>query len=228
MSVLKSERFDAADTLVKRDPFPFVIAKDILSQSERKALVDDFPKYEEAGFLPYSGQECGPAVNRLIEELTSPKVADKLGEKLGIERMSQYPTLVSISRSLNRRHGTIHTDSKSKIATALVYLNETWDDTSGGCLRFLKGSDNIEDIIVPEVKPLFGNFAIFRRTDNSYHGHLPFEGERRVIQIAWITSEDEKLRKAKRGRVSRFLKSILGMEDKRIGAKRGDNAAHLD
>ena len=62
----------------------------------------------------------------------------------------------------------------------------------------------------------------------SFHGHLPFEGERRVIQIAWLTSEDEKLRKTKRGSVSRFLKSILGGLDKRIGAGRGRNAGHLD
>jgi hypothetical protein len=228
MSVLKSERFDAADTLVKRDPFPFIIAKDILAPSERESLHEDFPKYKEAGFFPYSDDECGPTVTKLVEELTSPEVADKLGDKLGIEKMSQYPTLVTICRSLNRRHGTIHTDGKAKVATALIYLNEDWGETSGGCLRFLKGSDNIEDVVVPEVKPLFGNFAIFKRTENSYHGHLPFEGERRVIQVAWLTSEEEKLRKTKRGRMSRLLKSLFGGIDKRIGANRGDNAAHLD
>jgi hypothetical protein len=227
--ILNFVRFDAADTLVKRDPFPFIIATDVLSHVRRKELLDDFPKYKEAGFFPHAEAECGPAVNQLVNEIVSPDVADKLGDKLGIERLSQYPTLVTICRLLNRRHGTIHTDSKSKVATALIYLNESWSpDSSGGCLRFLSTGDDIDAVLTPELKPLYGSFAIFKRADNSFHGHLPYEGERRVIQIAWLTSEEEKMRKAKRGVMSRFVKSILGAFDKRIGAGRGRNAAHLD
>ena len=82
--------------------------------------------------------------------------------------------------------------------------------TSGGCFRFLNSPDDIEDVVVPEVKPLYGNFAIFKRTENSFHGHLRFEGERRVIQIAWLISEEEKLRKTRTGRISRFLKRVVG------------------
>jgi 2OG-Fe(II) oxygenase superfamily len=222
-------RFDSADTSVFEEPFPFLVATDILSEAKRGSLHRDFPKNKEAGFFPYSEEECGPAIIDLIEEATSPEIADKLGEKLGIKNLSHYPFLVTICRLLNRRHGTIHTDSKSKVATALIYLNDTWGDTSGGgCLRFLKGSDNIDDVLAPEVRPVYGNFVIFKRADNSFHGHLPFEGERRVIQIAWLTSEEEKLRKTKRGTVSRFLKGFLGGFDKRIGAGRGRNAGHLD
>lgn len=227
--VLNSVRFDASDALVKRDPFPFMMARDVLSHVKRKELADDFPKYKQAGFFPHAEAECGPAVNQLINEMLSPEVADKLGDKLGIERLSQYPTLVTICRLLNRRHGTIHTDSKSKVATALIYLTESWpSDSSAGCLRFLSRGDDIDAILAPELKPLYGSFAFFKRADNSFHGHLPYEGERRVIQIAWLTSEDEKMRKTKRGVMTRFIKSILGGFDKLIGARRGRHAAHLD
>jgi hypothetical protein len=215
--VLKPERFDPAHALVRREPFPFLIASDTLADAKRDALRQDFPNYGEAGFLPYSEKECGPAVTDLVNEVTSPDVADALGEQLGIERLSQYPTLVTICRFLDRRHGAIHTDGKAKIATALFYLNDTWGSTSNGCLRFLSRPDDIDDVIVPELKPLYGNFAIFKRTDNSFHGHLPFEGERRVIQIAWLTSEEEKLRKTRTGRISRFLKSVSG-DFQRTGA----------
>jgi hypothetical protein len=194
----------------EQEPFPFLIASDILAEAKRNALHQDFPKYGEAGFLPYSDKECGPAVIDLVIEATSPAVADSLGEQLGIERLSQYPTLVTICRFLDRRHGAIHTDGKAKIATALFYLNDSWGPTSGGCLRFLNGPDDVDDVVVPELKPLYGNFAIFKRTDNSFHCHLPFEGERRVIQIAWLTTEEEKLRKTRTGRISRFLKSLGG------------------
>ena len=70
--------------------------------------------------------------------------------------------------------------------------------------------------------------AAFRRSEASFHGHLPFEGERRVIQIAWLTSEDEKLRKTKRGKLSRLFKKLFGAVDRRIGAGRKDDASHLD
>ena len=82
--------------------------------------------------------------------------------------------------------------------------------------------------MAPELKPLYGNFAVFRRADNSFHGHLPYEGERRVIQVAWLTSEDEKLRKTRRGRLSRLFKKLFGALDRRLGAGRDKNAAHRD
>jgi hypothetical protein len=135
---------------------------------------------------------------------------------------------VTLCRALNKRHGTIHTDSRSKVATALLYLNQSWPDTSDGCLRFLGRVDDVESLVAPELKPLYGNFAVFKRSGNSFHGHLPFEGERRVIQVAWLTSEDEKLRKTQRGKLSRLFKKLLGRIDARWGAGRDKNAAHKD
>jgi 2OG-Fe(II) oxygenase superfamily len=219
---------DRADTLVRHEPFPFVVARDQLPDASRIELERDFPKYGSAGFFPYEEKDCGPSVNRLIADLIEPSVATAVGAKLGIANLGSFPTLVTLCRALNKRHGTIHTDSRSKIATALLYLNETWPDTSAGCFRFLNRIDSIDDLAGPEIKPLYGNFVVFKRADNSFHGHLPFEGERRVIQVAWLTSEDEKLRKTKRGKLSRLFKKIFGSVDKRIGAERADNAAHKD
>jgi hypothetical protein len=221
-------RLARADTLVREQPFRFLIAHGQLPGSAAGMLRDDFPKYAGAGFFPYEARDCGPSVNRLIADLTTPSVATAVGARLGIENLGQYPTLVTLCRSLNKRHGTIHTDSRSKVATALLYLNESWPDTSDGCLRFLGSIDNVESLVAPELKPLYGNFVVFRRAENSFHGHLPYEGERRVIQVAWLTSEDEKLRKTQRGRLSRLFKKLFGAIDRRIGAGRDKNAAHKD
>ena len=49
----------------------------------------------------------------------------------------------------------------------------------------------------------------FARTENSWHGHKPFTGERRVIQITWLQSQKEYDRKLKRGRFSYFLKRLM-------------------
>jgi hypothetical protein len=221
-------RLERSDSVLCETPFHFLIAREQLPADAAPALERDFPKYSSSGFFPYEEKDCGPSVNRLIGELTDPAVASAVGAKLGIDDLGQYPTLVTLCRALNKRHGTLHTDSKSKIATALLYLNESWPDTSDGCFRFLKRIDNIDDLAAPEIRPLYGNFVVFKRADNSFHGHLPYEGERRVIQVAWLTSEDEKLRKTQRGKLSRLFKKLFGSLDKRIGAGRDKNAAHKD
>jgi hypothetical protein len=167
-------------------------------------------------------------VNALIAQILAPEFADALGERLGVPGLSKFPALVTLCSRLNRRHGTIHTDSRSKVVTALVYLESEWPHGSEGCLRFLARIDDIESLIAPELLPVYGNLAAFRRAENSFHGHLPHEGERKVVQVAWLTSEDELLRKQKRGRFTRWLKRLLGPLDKRFGAGRDKNAAHRD
>ncbi len=221
-------RLEYADTLVCSTPFHFLVAHAQLPAEAAADLDRDFPKYASAGFFPYDANECGPSINAVIAQLTDPAVASAVGARLEIDDLGQYPTLVTLCRYLNKRHGTIHTDSRSKVATALLYLNPDWPDTSEGCLRFLQRIDDIDALISPEIKPIFGNFVAFRRAENSFHGHLPHEGERRVIQVAWLTSEDEKLRKAQRGKLSRLFKKLFGSLDRKFGAGRDKNAAHKD
>lgn len=197
-------------TLVRSDPFSFLIAKNVLPENLMQDLQAHFPRLKGAGYLPYEKDQCGEKINQLIERMTAPDFANALGQRLGIDNLAQYPTFTSISRSLKKRHGNIHTDGQSKIATALLYLNSDWPATSDGCLRFLNSIDDFEDTVVPEVRPEYGTLAAFKRADNSFHGHLPFAGERLVIQVAWLVSAKDKARKAKRGRFAQKLKSLLG------------------
>jgi hypothetical protein len=203
-----------------------MVAHGQLPDEARGELDRDFP-VRQRRLLSLRPGDCGPSVNALIENMTSPAIRQRVGARLGIDNLGQYPTLVTLCRLLNKRHGTIHTDSKSKVATALIYLNTQWPDTSDGCLRFLHKIDDIDSIVAaPELKPLYGEFAVFKRCDNSFHGHLPYEGERRVIQVAWLTSEEEKLRKTKRGKFSRAFKKIFGVLDRKLGADRDRSASH--
>jgi hypothetical protein len=226
--LLDPARLDRPDTVVFHEPFPFMVAHGQLPDEARAELDRDFPAYVSAGFFPYDADDCGPAVNALISDLTSADFASAVGQRLGMPNLGDYPTLVTLCRLLNKRHGTIHTDSKSKIATALIYLNMRWPDTSDGCLRFLRGIDDIDSILTPELIPLYGEIAVFKRCENSFHGHLPYEGERRVIQVAWLISEDEKVRKTKRGKFARVFKKLFGRLDTKLGAGRDRNASHRD
>ncbi len=221
---VNAEKLQKQDTIIMSEPFPFLVAREMVPVEIKERLTTDFPPMKGAGYLPYDEQECGEAVNQLIEQLTAPVFADPLGNALGIDRLSQYPTYISISKSLNKRHGKIHTDGKSKIATMLLYLNEDWNVNTAGCLRFLNKIDDINDTVLPEIPPIYGTMVAFKRAENSFHGHLPFEGERRVIQIAWLVSAEDKLRKAKRGKLSQSIKKLFGWFDRRLGSRRKDSA----
>jgi hypothetical protein len=113
-----------------------------------------------------------------------------------------------------KRAGRIHTDGKAKLATMLVYFNRWWDAGNAGAVRILRGPDKFEDMAA-EVPPLMGNFLGFRRCDHSWHGHLPFKGERRVVQVTWLASEADLIRKRRTNAFTQMLKSIS-----QAGAKR--------
>ena len=206
---LDAARLQPGVALVRAEPFPIVVASGLLDASRTEQYARDFPNYSGAGFFPYADADCGPSMRELVAELSGPEFAQRIGAALGVSDLGSRPTLITLSRSLQPRHGAIHTDSDSKIVTALLYLNASWPATSGGCLRCLANAHDFEAIVVPEVRPLYGNLAAFGRRDNSFHGHLPHEGERRVIQVAWLVSEAAKQRKTKRGRLSRFVKWLL-------------------
>ena len=227
-SLLRPERLDAGDVRQARVPFAYLIAPGMVDEAAQDALRDGFPTSGQAGFIPHQPADCGVDFNRLVAEITAPAFADALGERLGVPRLSDFPVLVTICTRLNKRHGIIHTDSRSKIASALLYLNQDWVPGSLGSLRLLAKIDNIESMLTPEIPPLYGTLVAFRRSEHSFHGHLPFEGERRVIQFAWLADHDALQRKTQRGHMQRLFKRMFGPFDRWLGSRRGVNKAHRD
>jgi hypothetical protein len=76
-------------------------------------------------------------------------------------------------------------------------------------LRLLRRGDDLDDVIA-EVPPEEGTLLTFRRSDNSWHGHQPHVGERRVIQLNWVTSAWVERRERLRHTVSATMKRLLG------------------
>jgi len=180
-TLLDGTRLDGADLLLRAEPFAFLVAREQLPLALAGALNEHFPRYHGAGFFPFDAADCGESVRRLVAELTAPAFANAIGARLDVPDLASLPTLVTLCRSLNLRHGTIHTDSRSKVVTALLYLNPDWTGSGAGCLRLLSRIDDIDALLVPEIPPRYGTLGAFRRADNSFHGHLPFAGDRRVI-----------------------------------------------
>jgi hypothetical protein len=65
--------------------------------------------------------------------------------------------------------------------------------------------------MILEAPPIEGTLIALKRSDNSWHGHKPFSGERRVIQFNWVTSEEVARREQRRHRFSATMKAIFGL-----------------
>lgn len=191
----------------RTDPYPYMIAGGVLAREAVQAVNRDFPDIREPGFFPSTQVPRKGAFDALLKELEGPEIAEILGNKLGID-LSGKPRLITIRKWSAKKDGRIHNDSLSKICTSLVYLNETWPEEDGGRLCVLRDGKSF-DSAVEKVEPSAGTFFAFKRTANSWHGHKPFVGERRVVQITWLQSEEDLKRKEKRGALSHFLKKIM-------------------
>jgi hypothetical protein len=194
--------------VVRRDPFPYLVAKNMLRKDAMDALKKDFPEISKPGFFPLSTFKREGAFDELLTQMET-ELAPILTRKLGLE-LRDKPHMITIRKWSAAKDGRIHNDGEAKIATCLVYLNETWGkNEDGGRFRVLRDNKSFDSDTVEEVSPDYGNMVAFVRTENSWHGHKPFVGERRVIQITWLRSWEDYKRKEKRGKFSFLLKKLL-------------------
>lgn len=177
--------FEAAQLV--REPFDHLLVPHALRPEALAAINRDYPAIDGPGNHAPEGLRYGPAFATLLDELRSPRFADRIGAKFGVDLGGCVPT-IAIRRFCEATDGNIHTDHKSKVITLLLYFNETWPHP-GGRLRLLRSASDLEDYVC-EVEPAAGHLIAFRRTDNSFHGHAPHVGERRFLQLMWTRGGD--------------------------------------
>ena len=105
------------------------------------------------------------------------------------------------------RDGHIHTDSKTKLITMLLYMNDHVD-ADRGRLRILRSPSDLNDMAA-EVPADEGTLLVFLNGPNAWHGFEPISGPRRVIQINWVTDEGVVRREQARHRLSAFFKRLV-------------------
>ncbi len=190
------------------EPYDFLLGDSFLRSEAVEGIKRDFPPIEKPGYLTVDNVQLRGSFATLIEELEGPELTEELSTQFGRD-LHGFPRLTTIMKRSQPKYGAIHTDGPSKVMTMLVYMNEAWEDDAGGRLRVLYDGQNFEPYAA-EVPPTMGTVFAFLRSDKSWHGHRPFAGERRVVQVAWIADAAELERKKKRNRVSQFLKGIFG------------------
>ena len=207
MSHLNLDKLRSAP--LQREPYLYTIVPGFLSAESLHRINATYPHIEKGGSYPIETLDENMTIKQVIEELDGPEFEAAIAEKFSVD-LTGRPKMYSLRGYTRGKDGQIHTDSKDKIITVLLYLNENWPH-KGGRLRLLKNGQNVDDFVA-EVEPDNGTLLVFKRSDNSWHGHHPFEGPRRSLQMNWMTSGGWKGWHKARHTLSAALKKLTAVE----------------
>lgn len=193
---------------VRAAPYPHVIASGCLRPGALAALRRDFPRLTRPGYHPLDTFTATGAFAALLRQIEAGVLEEALGDRLGLN-LADFPRMVTVHFTAAEREGRPHTDSERKLATLLIYMNPGWTSPEGR-IRVLRGPSL--DAMAAEVSPEEGNVFVFAfaRSDHSWHGHTPFRGERRVVQVTWLRDAEAAERKRRVGLFNWRLKGLFG------------------
>lgn len=195
--------FEAAQ--LRRDPFDHVVVESVINAQQCDAMVSAFPHVSGPGsHMPASLKICAPFA-ALLRELEGDAFRAAVERKFAVD-LAGRPTVTTIRGELRANDGAVHTDSRSKIITVLLYLNREWN-TPGGRLRLLRSPD-LDDFAV-EIAPEAGTLVAFRRSETSWHGHTPFIGLRRAVQMSYVRDRATAVREECRHRLATSVKRAM-------------------
>ena len=192
-------------TPLKTEPYDYVVVPDFVRPEHFPEVVADYPAVPGPGSHPLSVLTTAGHFQALLDELNSSDFRHAVEEKFGIDLLSR-PTMFTVRGECRPSDGKIHVDSASKLITVLLYMNEKWDK-DGGRLRILRSGADLSDY-AEEVPPHCGTLLVFRRSETSWHGHEPFDGPRRAIQMNWVTDKSVVAREQGRHRISSTIKKL--------------------
>ena len=197
--------FEAAP--LARVPFAHAMVPRFVRPEAMAAINADFPLVSHPGSFPLPTLEYGPAFGEFMRAIQGPEFTQAVERKLDVD-LTGRPTMVTARGVSAARDGQIHTDSRTKLITVLIYMNNSWEAKTGR-LRLLRGPDDLNDVIA-EVPPDEGTLLIFKNEPNAWHGFEAFEGPRRVIQLNWVTDAGVVWREQTRHKISAFFKRLGG------------------
>lgn len=173
---------------LRREPYAHAVVGEIFHPEHARALSATFPmdhyrivsggaeklyRYDARPFIAFGRNEVMFEENLsrewqvLGKELASPAYRDALARLTNLD-LTDAPFEANLFHYGPKRLLDPHCDLADKIVTHVLYFNDTWDPSDGGCLRILRSS-NIEDFAI-EVPPLIGSSVVLVRSEHSWHG----------------------------------------------------------
>lgn len=184
---------------LQRDPFDHILVRRALEPAAAVEIPREFPKITSPGSFALADAQPGPVLAGVIADLQSRRFRELMEDLFGVN-LAHRATTVTLRGRCGTRDGFVHTDSRSKVLSLLLYLNDDWAGGEGQ-LRLLRSQGGLHQPAV-EVPAGMGSLVVFRRADNSWHGHTPFIGQRRVLQFNYVRADMTTLVSAVRHRLS--------------------------
>jgi SM-20-related protein len=190
---------------LNREPYEYVVVPKFIRPEAFEEIVTEYPEISRTGSFPPATLSYGKRFASFLGELESDELRRAMATKFGVD-LDGRPTMITVRGRTGADDGNIHTDTPTKIITVLIYFNRGWE-ADGGRLRILRGPRDLNDY-AEEVSPFAGTLLAFRRSEKSWHGHERFDGQRRAIQLNWVTDQRVVDRELARHKVSAFFKRL--------------------
>jgi SM-20-related protein len=192
---------------VTTDPYPHILLPGFVKPESLAAVVADLPAMRARGSFPIGALRLGPAAQGMVTLLEGDTFRAITAEKFGLD-LDDAPLMTTLRGNSGEKDGQIHTDSSAKRVTILLYLNpgNAWSRQEGR-LRLLRSPNDINDYAI-EVPPTDGTLLVFPNGSTTYHGHLPFIGQRYVIQMNYMTTSTKAKAEMRRHHLSAFVKRL--------------------
>lgn len=211
MDTFKILNLDALKAAVLHEaPFPYLVVDNIIHPERLQEVIETFPQLTQRGSFPLNAVSCKGTFEELMKELQSPYLKELIGNRFDMD-LKDNPTMITVRGYTTERDGHIHVDSSSKLITLLLYMNPQWTSPQGR-LRLLYNQKDLSPFAA-EIAPEAGRCLIFKVTRNCWHGHDFFVGERKSIQLNYVTSVEDRERHLKRHRLSAFLKRLFSKKN---------------
>jgi hypothetical protein len=196
-----------AESYARATPFAHAILDGML-KVDPKELLESFPSpqwphwqalgdtYQLKKFSCNDIARIPPLLAQIITEMSTPAFLRALEKMTGIARLLPDPYLTGGGLHMSCPGGVLapHTDfhiygalDLYRRINVIVYLNEDWQESFGGCLEL--GEDDDKKVIVPR----FGRCVIFTTDDKSVHGFPKPVAEdhwRKSIALYYYTAKE--------------------------------------
>ena len=170
------------------EPYRWALVDHLFAPADAQSLVETFPRdhfktvkgydgekgYEyEARSLIHMGaaaatfvESLSPAWRRLAEALLSTEYRDAMSRFTGVD-VSSLPLEANAFHYSRSAWLGPHVDLEDKLVTHVLYFNDSWNESDGGCLTILSAGDMAQ--VVKTIPPIIGNSAVLVRSTNSWH-----------------------------------------------------------
>ena len=169
-------------------PFPHVIIDNFLPSEVIDVLIRDFPGPEAAEWLSYDSKRerklavedeyrIPPAHVEVLRSFNGQDFVDFLEKMTGIPGLIPDPHFRGggLHQILPGGMLKLHADFDMhpwmhvhRRLNAILYLNQDWEDSYGGCLEFWNKEMTAK---ITTIAPLANRLVVFQTTDDSFHGH---------------------------------------------------------